>query len=296
MCYMEDSIETTSPSDHKALKKLYEKLGDGACQLKQYPKAIEYYKKMLEQAELNGDTGKELTPCYISLAQTYKDQGAYKESIKYFQKEYKVNKNNVEESVATLLNIAEVLEKDEQEVGDVDNVYSRIREKCVLGGAQHLEAKTLKRHAEFLRNKNRTEEAEKLERELLRLDHAPSDDEEDEETNTPNVGGELDIDDITDVEEEAERREESRRTRTRGAVKVKRNAKGETQMHTACINGNVVEVRKLLEQGCPINERDYCGWLPIHEACIYGHLEIVKLLVEHKADFNDRGGKGCLGW
>lgn len=76
---------------------------------------------------------------------------------------------------------------------------------------------------------------------------------------------------------------------------MKRNNKGETQLHTACIAGNITVVQHLIEQGHLINVRDNCGWLPIHESCINGHLEIVRLLINKGALINDRGGTLCNG-
>lgn len=295
MCYAEDSLETTPANDHKKRKNIFEKLGDGACLLKHYAKGVEYYKKMLDEAELSGETGNELIPCYISLAQTYKDMGEYKMALQYFQKEYDLNKGNVEESVATLFNIADLMNAAGDTIENITNTYLQIRNKCQMNGAVHLEGKTVKRHADFFRSKNKIKEAIKLERELIDLHYVSSDeDDSEEEANTPNIGEELDIEDITDVSDDGERAAPQRSVRARGMMR-KRNLKGETQLHTACIKGDVDAVKKLLEQGHPVNVRDYCGWLPIHEACICGHLEIVKMLVEHKADFNDRGGKDCLG-
>lgn len=76
---------------------------------------------------------------------------------------------------------------------------------------------------------------------------------------------------------------------------VKRNKKGESQLHTACISGNSALVQHLLDQGHPVNTRDHCGWLPLHEASNHGHLEIVQLLIQAGALVNDRGGTSCDG-
>lgn len=302
MCYTEDSFKTTPPEDHEKRKKLYEKLGDGACALKRYTKAIDYYKKMLQEAELNGNTGKELVPCYISLAQTYKDNCEYKMAIEFFHKEYLVNKHDIKESVETLLNIAETMELGGYTIDEINCIYVQCRQKCQLYKAkpQHrlakrLENKTIKRQIEFFRNRNKSQDAAELESELS--DDCSSDEEEEtdtEGTNVVDIGEELNLSDITDVSDEEEASTPQKITRGR-TMKVKKNVKGETQLHTACIKGNVGLVRSLLEQGHPVNVRDNCGWLPIHEACSYGNLEIVKMLVKYKADINDRGGKLCLG-
>ncbi|MEQ2188558.1 hypothetical protein GOODEAATRI_016316, partial [Goodea atripinnis] len=63
----------------------------------------------------------------------------------------------------------------------------------------------------------------------------------------------------------------------------KRNEKGETSLHRACIDGNLKQVLFLVEQGHPVNPRDYCGWTPLHEACNHGH-------------YGNRFHIGCTDW
>lgn len=70
----------------------------------------------------------------------------------------------------------------------------------------------------------------------------------------------------------------------------KRNLRGETQLHVACIRGNFKMAKKLIEEGHPLNERDNLNWLPLHEACNYGYLDIVELLVNSGAKVNDSIG------
>ncbi|XP_008278226.1 tonsoku-like protein [Stegastes partitus] len=75
----------------------------------------------------------------------------------------------------------------------------------------------------------------------------------------------------------------------------KRNEKGETSLHRACIDGNLKQVQYLVEQGHPVNPRDYCGWTPLHEACNHGHYDVVGVLLERGANINDPGGPLCEG-
>uniref|UniRef100_A0A672P2H5 Tonsoku-like protein n=1 Tax=Sinocyclocheilus grahami TaxID=75366 RepID=A0A672P2H5_SINGR len=75
----------------------------------------------------------------------------------------------------------------------------------------------------------------------------------------------------------------------------RRNEKGETVLHRACIEGNLKQVQYLLDQGHPVNLRDYCGWTALHEACNYGHEEIVAFLLDRGANINDPGGRDCEG-
>uniref|UniRef100_A0A8B9EN78 Tonsoku-like protein n=1 Tax=Anser cygnoides TaxID=8845 RepID=A0A8B9EN78_ANSCY len=75
----------------------------------------------------------------------------------------------------------------------------------------------------------------------------------------------------------------------------RRNDRGETPLHRACIEGDLRRVQLYLKQGHPLNPRDYCGWTPLHEACNHGHLEIVRLLLDRGAAVDDAGGPGCEG-
>jgi hypothetical protein len=63
-------------------------------------------------------------------------------------------------------------------------------------------------------------------------------------------------------------------------------------LHYAVRDGDLKEVRKLLDKGADVNARDKYGWTPLHEAASYGHLDIVKLLVERGADVNARDKDG----
>ncbi|XP_064646141.1 uncharacterized protein LOC135499324 [Lineus longissimus] len=63
----------------------------------------------------------------------------------------------------------------------------------------------------------------------------------------------------------------------------KRNPKGETLLHVACIKNNVVRVRELLTiPGIDVNVTDFAGWTPLHEACNHGHVECIKELLVFK--------------
>lgn len=293
MCYAEDSLITTPTNDHVKRKKLYEKLGDGASILKQFPLGIEYYQKMLQEAEKAGETGKELSPCYVSLAMTYKDNKEYDDALQYLYKDLDTSVDNIEENITTLYTIAEVMTQARMDTEEINSIYHQIMEKSRLINAPNLEKRVSKSYSKFLKTIGRNQEAEELER---KFDFTSSDDEDNDPTNNvASIGDDIDTDDITDTSDSDEQEKESKPIRRLQKMKPKRNKKGETELHTACIKGDVSLVRKLLEQGHPVNERDFCGWLPIHEACISGHLEVVKVLIAHQADINDRGGKGCLG-
>ncbi|XP_076034385.1 BRCA1-associated RING domain protein 1-like [Oratosquilla oratoria] len=63
----------------------------------------------------------------------------------------------------------------------------------------------------------------------------------------------------------------------------KRNAKGETSLHVACIKGDVEKVRSLLVNGANPNCKDNANWTPLHEACSHGFESIARLLLKNGA-------------
>ncbi|XP_057380991.1 BRCA1-associated RING domain protein 1-like isoform X2 [Daphnia carinata] len=71
----------------------------------------------------------------------------------------------------------------------------------------------------------------------------------------------------------------------------KRNVKGETQLHVACLKQDVQRIRELLELGANPNTQDNAGWTPLHEVVSCGNEEIVALLVENGANPNIPGGQ-----
>lgn len=121
------------------------------------------------------------------------------------------------------------------------------------------------------------------------------------ENNTPDLGEDVCLDDLTDSDtsdlDETEKPRPHRVTRGTRSLTIKRNNKGETQLHQACIAGNVELVRRLIDQGHVVNVRDHAGWLPLHEACNHGYRDIVELLLDRGAAvaINDKGGTSCDG-
>eukprot|EP00094_Tigriopus_californicus_P002077 TCALIF_02003-PA protein Name:"Similar to Bard1 BRCA1-associated RING domain protein 1 (Mus musculus)" AED:0.05 eAED:0.05 QI:0/1/0.6/1/1/1/5/0/562 len=69
----------------------------------------------------------------------------------------------------------------------------------------------------------------------------------------------------------------------------KKNAKGETKLHVACIKGQVDEVKRLLDLGANPNTQDHAGWTPLHEVAQNGHVEILRLLLDSGAAPNVPG-------
>ncbi|XP_046686377.1 tonsoku-like protein [Homalodisca vitripennis] len=297
----EEQLLNTPDFDLATKKSLYESLGDGCAGMKSYSKALEYYYLMLETAKNMGETGDQLRPCYVFLVPDLQGQTSSTVfAIKYFNEELKLNSNNPVEACKTTLNIAEVLEIKEADVEEILEVYRQALSLAQTAKDHRLEARALSSLVQVLRDNNRLSDSRKLEVELenLREKFGPlsSDSEGDEEDeNTPDIGADICIEELSDVELE-EGNENAVRTRKKcPTTKFRRNEKGEFPLHTACISGNLALVRKLLEQGHPVNVRDHNGWLPLHEACNFGYLEIVEELLNKGAAINDKGTDGCDG-
>lgn len=128
MCYTEDKLVVSS-GDSKEMTKLYEIMGDGACELKNYSKAIEYYQLMLKYAEASGITNRELASCYYSLAQTYTDNNQFEEAVEYFEKEYALCED-LKDKLNTLSNITDAKESANVSKNEIKNIYERAFKNC----------------------------------------------------------------------------------------------------------------------------------------------------------------------
>ncbi|CAN8220299.1 unnamed protein product [Coccothraustes coccothraustes] len=77
-------------------------------------------------------------------------------------------------------------------------------------------------------------------------------------------------------------------------MKIRRNAKGETQLHIAAKRGDVSLVKTLISSGFSVNEQDNAGWTPIHEASNGGFADVILELLKGGADVNSRSLCGVL--
>ncbi|XP_058065904.1 tonsoku-like protein [Anopheles bellator] len=343
LCRTEDELVMTESANYGRRKALYERMGDGSCQLRLYTKAIDYYRRMLECAEEAGDVGVQLIPCYVSLYQTFIDNRQYEEALEFLWKEYDVIADEPKEAYQTLMQIAKIYERQKtRPFFDADGIYRRARSEAQKLGSRELERTALQRAIKLLRNNSADILAEQLEQEAIvagieltsvalpdseefpdtedlppiAAEMGDDGNEEEDAHDTPNIGDDIQLDvDLSDDSDSEQRWNNNAtasvgskstserpgatpgsRTRKRGtAFAVRRNNKGETQLHSAAISGNRLLAERLIAQGHPVNVRDHAGWLPLHEACIHGHAEIVALLLDHGSHLNDKGGTSCDG-
>jgi len=60
----------------------------------------------------------------------------------------------------------------------------------------------------------------------------------------------------------------------------KKNKKGESVLHAACVKGCLETVVSLLADGASPNSQDNAGWTPLHEAASAGRLDMARVLLE----------------
>lgn len=126
LCKYEDELVTVDSFDYGKRKELFEKLGDASCKVKNFEKAIDYYQKTLESAELNGNVGKSLIPIYVSLYQTHIDMKNYEEALKYLQIEYDLVKDeNPKEACNTLMSIANLLSSAKKDFWEIERAFRK---------------------------------------------------------------------------------------------------------------------------------------------------------------------------
>lgn len=139
MCQAENSLLIASQMDYDQRKELNEKLGDACVALRKYSKAITYYEKMLKYSEHCGMTDKSLIPCYVSLAQTYKDNKQYYQALEYFNKELDLYDKNSIEACKTLLNIADVMETQYDPFEQIWSIYEKAKQIAQHNNDGHLQ-------------------------------------------------------------------------------------------------------------------------------------------------------------
>ncbi|KAG7153897.1 tonsoku-like protein [Homarus americanus] len=296
MCTADDSLLILGETDGDEKLKLYEKLGDGSALLGLYSQAVEYYQKMLDLAVKLGKDPSFLVPIYLSLGRTYFDNKQYKEAKEFYLKENdSLVSDNYSEACKSLINIAVTSEELGENFETISVTYQQARELAVKANSPKLETYVLRLHSSvkdlpelvkvsLIKDMNRLIEENDLEPEVeLSEEETESEDEVD-----------LDLVCFSDSDAEQENFDRPRQSRQKSFA-VRRNEKGETPLHKACIDGNLIMVKKLIKQGHPLNPRDNCGWLPLHEAANHGFYDIVLELIEAGAWISDRGGKQCDG-
>ncbi|KAM7375942.1 hypothetical protein PAMP_005702 [Pampus punctatissimus] len=280
---------------------LAEQLGDLYCKVGCYNKALDAYQAQLTGAEALGKPARELAVIHVSLAATYTDLRQHSKAVEHYRQELALRQGSSTEECSTWLNIAAALEESGCAFEDTDNGYSTALRCAQKTGQARLQKRVLRLWLAAQRRSG-SSNADDTEARLQELCASEgwspdgSDGEEDEEEEMDNSEP-LDDSDVvlSDSDDDLEGYDKLVSGRRKAGRWNKRNEKGETSLHRACIDGNLKQVQYLVEQGHPVNPRDYCGWTPLHEACNHGHYDVVAVLLERGANINDPGGPLCEG-
>lgn len=297
---------TTNSYDYAKRKLLFEKLGDGSCKLKNFPKAIEFYLKALEAAQLSGESEHQLGPIYVSLYQTYIDNKEYSEAIEYMKKEYELIKNEPKEAALTLMGLGSLLDTANKDFWEAEAMFRRALDEARKIDDRTLEKDVIQKFVKFCRKRVMVNVAEMLEQEAMGKGIDLNEALEDTEYSEDILELSNDFDQELQLSSDPEASDNEQGTalkivntarKKRPAITVKKNAKGETKLHEACIDGNYQLAKMLIDQGHALNVRDNAGWLPLHEAAIHGFRDVVELLLDSGAQsaINDKGGTSCDG-
>ncbi|XP_072013622.1 tonsoku-like protein [Amphiura filiformis] len=309
-CQLQRQLQELPDDAETETVSLFEALGDLCCKVSSFTKAVEYYKKQLKCALSLKKPSKELIVIYVSLAATYADNKQYEKAIQMYRKELELRAGNFKEEGKTWLNIADAQEKANYDSEAIQKSYSEALNCAKQAKHPQLQLRTLKSLSLVHQKYGQEHMYSAMKRKIrsLREDHdlASDDDDvsgEEDEGGEPNTeqSDSMDVDDdiiLSESDDSAAEEEYDVPTASERVKRnkfAKRNEKGETLLHRACIDGNLKQVKRLIEQGHPRNPRDNCGWIPLHEACNFGFYEIAEFLLDHGADINDRGGEGCGG-
>lgn len=277
-------------TDIRVKQQLYETLGDAAVALQCFDKGADYYRHMLTCAE---ETGDQVSISLVSLAQTLKDAGRYKEALPFAQRELSLC-TNIRERCRSALFLADLLITANAPDTEIRECYTMALNSANESDNVKLQRSIMKEFISFLESINQFDEAKDMRQKTgLISDEIPSDTESEAASEESNkIGADICLEELSDLEDEENVKRTTKRTRI---GTIKRNAKGETQLHVACINGDIGTVDRLLSSGHPTNVRDHCGWSPLHEAANHGYVDIAELLLRHGANVNDPGGISCKG-
>ncbi|XP_074713993.1 tonsoku-like protein isoform X2 [Strix uralensis] len=296
---LQEALEEAAASDPPAAVALCEQLGDTFSKHGDYARAVDYYQKQLSFAQELGRPAEELAIIHVSLATTFGDLKDHARAVHHYRQELALHQGNALEEGKTWLNVALAMEEAGEPRAELQPCLHTALERAEAAGDPRLQRQIL-RHLHSLQL--RDGDAEAAAGTVARLgglggsgEEEEEEEEEEPESSEAQDESELELSESEGEEEELDGYSKSVPGRRRISKWNRRNERGETPLHRACIEGDLRRVQLFLRQGHPLNPRDYCGWTPLHEACNHGHLEIVRLLLDRGAALDDPGGPGCEG-
>ncbi len=75
----------------------------------------------------------------------------------------------------------------------------------------------------------------------------------------------------------------------------RRDNKGHTPVHWACLGGHTAILRYMIELGVPLDEpsQNDIQQHPVHWACVSGHISVVEILLQAGVSLESKDSKGC---
>ncbi|KAG7465946.1 hypothetical protein MATL_G00159640 [Megalops atlanticus] len=294
-CRLDQALSELGDGKPQEAVGLLEQLGDLYCKVGCYNKALDAYRSQLSSAVALGKPARELAVIHVSLAATYTDLRQHQKAVEHYRQELALRQNNPKEECESWLNIAVSEEESGRSLEELDSCYRTALQCAEKAGLSKLRRQVLRAWlaSQQRRGSSQCDDTASRLQELCEAEGGSDDEEEEEEENSePLEDSDIELSDSDEDLEEYDKMVPGRRKMGRWN---RRNEKGETSLHRACIEGNLRQVQYLVDQGHPINPRDYCGWTPLHEACNHGHYDIVDLLLNRGANVNDPGGQHCEG-
>ncbi|KAL0102574.1 hypothetical protein PUN28_018102 [Cardiocondyla obscurior] len=292
ICRAENSLLVET--DTWAKQKLYETLGDAAVAVQSFNKGVEYYRHMLTCAEI---TGKQIGISLTSLAQTLKDAERCEEALPVARRELELCINPREKCRSALF-LADLLIATNAADLEIRECYTLALSFANESENVKLQKSAIRDLASYLESVGQFDDAENTkQRAGFNLESSSDTESEVLPEESDGIGADICLEDLSDLETEETVKKTigTKRRSKRTKSTIKRNEKGETQLHVACINGDINAVERLLSSGHSTNVRDHCGWSPLHEAANHGYVDIAELLLKHGANVNDPGGTSCKG-
>ncbi|XP_040399720.1 tonsoku-like protein [Cygnus olor] len=292
---LQEALEEAAGEPAAAMA-LCERLGDVFSRHGDFRRALEHYQRQLSYAEALGRPAPELAAIHVSLATTFGDLQEPARAEHHYRQELALHRGDALEEGRTWLSIALAKEEAGEPRAELEACLGTALERAEAAGELRLQRQVL-RHLHALQQRAGSAEAADT---MARLQGLPGGEEEEEEeeqesSEAPEEESDLELSESEGEDDELDGYTKSVPGRRRICKWNRRNDRGETPLHRACIEGDLRRVQLYLKQGHPLNPRDYCGWTPLHEACNHGHLEIVRLLLDRGAAVDDAGGPGCEG-
>ena len=239
-----------------------EQLGDTYCQVQSYKLSNECYEAVLRLLDKQGNTfGQKVYDLKLSICLNLCDSNLFSHAVEIYLELLKLLRKNgveIEEKDEKMSRIARHISKCYHNLSDKSNA-----ELYMDKAHKYAESETSLAKCNALASRLREQEHG-----YLSADSDYADDSDD--ALLEEIGSSS-----SDSETEKKRKVPLNKQR--------RNAKGETKLQVAVIEGKYSVVRSLINQGYSVNVRDNNGWTPLHEAANHGHVEICKLLVENGA-------------